>query len=341
MVFFPENQEQPCDKMQGIVMLLFNKLVDVKKPFHLTLINIAFCNLTERNKNSISHFFSPKKDRNSEVYLSSDSNRHDSLDRSDVCPEIQSFNQTWENCSSSGHATTCNSYTNLISCDSRKANSACLMKTHSSQNTVTSVCPVNENDNASCSSNKRKSLSSQSGFFSKRFKRTTRESPQILNSNHIDSEVFSQLPPDIQKEIFQANSDLKLSADIAVEQKTCSLKDDINATFQRDSPEEKRCNTETLNEKSEESRLCKSDSTDFKSSVKVTEATESSFVPAGYDREVFLSLPADIQRELLKEEKNKAEWAYVKQVKSSGRYQTKDAKTSKSGNLLSFFKRSK
>lgn len=77
--FSLDNQEQACDKMEDLVMSLFNKLVDVKKPFHLTLMNVAFCNLTERNKNSISHFFSPQKNRSART-----DNKHSNADHSNT-----------------------------------------------------------------------------------------------------------------------------------------------------------------------------------------------------------------------------------------------------------------
>ena len=44
-------------------MALFNKLVDTKQPFHLTLINVAFAKMEEKSKNSITNFFSPKSTR--------------------------------------------------------------------------------------------------------------------------------------------------------------------------------------------------------------------------------------------------------------------------------------
>ena len=44
-------------------MVLFNKLVDTKQPFHLTLINVAFAKMEEKSKNSITNFFSPKSTR--------------------------------------------------------------------------------------------------------------------------------------------------------------------------------------------------------------------------------------------------------------------------------------
>ena len=41
-------------------MALFNKLVNTKQPFHLTLINVAFAKMEEKSKNTITNFFSPR-----------------------------------------------------------------------------------------------------------------------------------------------------------------------------------------------------------------------------------------------------------------------------------------
>ncbi|XP_033749391.1 DNA polymerase iota-like isoform X2 [Pecten maximus] len=52
------------DQLEEITMTLFTKLVNTKEPFHLTLMNIAFCSLVEKSKNAISSFFTIKSPRN-------------------------------------------------------------------------------------------------------------------------------------------------------------------------------------------------------------------------------------------------------------------------------------
>ncbi|OWF54711.1 uncharacterized protein LOC110441558 [Mizuhopecten yessoensis] len=55
--------ERLTDQLEEIAMTLFTKLVDTKEPFHLTLMNIAFCSLVEKSKNAISSFFTVRSPR--------------------------------------------------------------------------------------------------------------------------------------------------------------------------------------------------------------------------------------------------------------------------------------
>ena len=48
-------------------MALFNKLVNLKEPFHLTLINVAFAKMEEKSKNAITNFFSPQSIKQQDV----------------------------------------------------------------------------------------------------------------------------------------------------------------------------------------------------------------------------------------------------------------------------------
>ncbi|XP_061172200.1 DNA polymerase iota-like [Saccostrea echinata] len=361
-----ENQQQTCGKLEVIVMNLFNKLVDIRMPFHLTLINVAFCNLIERNKNSISHFFSPKKDKNNHRALNNNTDsclNESKSNNKTVCSEelTCTASQMDKECSSSRFATSTDHNLN----NSRKldvsnmptANTPILL------DTISIESPRNKNSVICQSSTKRKSLP-ESGFFSKRLKRAPSEASQSLSPDqlgsqsvnpdqlgfkasqsvnpdqldYIDAEVFSLLPPDIQKEIKEARSKFPPSTNsVNGEMESVSIKSEHQ--------HEKHCGTESLCEKPCTDQPGGSNDTDFKSNTPVTETVTASFVPAGYDRDVFLSLPTNIQEELLKEEESKAEWAYVKQAKNSVRNQqttkTQSTKTAKSNNLLSYFKRSK
>ncbi|XP_060071164.1 DNA polymerase iota-like [Ylistrum balloti] len=55
--------ERLIDHLEEITMTLFSKLVNIKDPFHLTLMNIAFCSLVEKSKNAISSFFTVRSPR--------------------------------------------------------------------------------------------------------------------------------------------------------------------------------------------------------------------------------------------------------------------------------------
>ncbi|XP_069137604.1 DNA polymerase iota-like isoform X2 [Argopecten irradians] len=66
------------DQLEEMAITLFTKLVNTKEPFHLTLINIAFCSLIEKSKNDISSFFSPKSDGDSSCSVKSHRNQLES-----------------------------------------------------------------------------------------------------------------------------------------------------------------------------------------------------------------------------------------------------------------------
>lgn len=57
-VRFAERLEKTVEQLEEITMTLFSKLVNPKEPFHLTLMNVGFCSLVEKAKNSINTFFS-------------------------------------------------------------------------------------------------------------------------------------------------------------------------------------------------------------------------------------------------------------------------------------------
>lgn len=74
----------------------------------------------------------------------------------------------------------------------------------------------------------------------------------------------------------------------------------------------------------------------------MTKTNKTPLVPAGYDCDVFLNLPPDIQRELIQEEERKAEWAHVKHGRQGVRNpQSRDSVSANAGNLLKYLKRSK
>lgn len=67
---FSERISQTSGQLQVLAMGLFNKLVNTKEPFHLTLINVGFAKLEEKSKSAITNFFSPKPAKDQEVVKS-------------------------------------------------------------------------------------------------------------------------------------------------------------------------------------------------------------------------------------------------------------------------------
>ena len=58
--YFSDKIPQTCGQLGVLAVSLFNKLVNTREPFHLTLINVAFAKMEEKSKNSIANFFTPK-----------------------------------------------------------------------------------------------------------------------------------------------------------------------------------------------------------------------------------------------------------------------------------------
>lgn len=352
-----DNQEQACDKMEDLVMSLFNKLVDVKKPFHLTLMNVAFCNLTERNKNSISHFFSPQKNRSART-----DNKHSNADHSNTYQTSELYfgnndmnssavKEAKMKCSTSMSLpiSSSNHYGN--NSEEYKEQSMCESETNLDQVTVVPVKQSCGKDNARHLVNKRKSSSPKSGFFSKRI-RTKEKSSECKSScdltsvsqDSIDAEVFSQLPPKIQKEITESRNVQQPPSPVFVKQTLGSpiQRGEVDETYTESVQNEKEMEKDSSNAELTADLTCKSDSKNLKSFTSVTNTDKTTLVPAGYDRDVFLNLPPDIQRELVQEEERKAEWAYVKHGRQGVRNpQNRDSKSANAGNLLKYLKRSK
>lgn len=340
--------------MEDLLMSLFNKLVDVKRPFHLTLINVAFCNLTERSKNSISHFFSPQKNKSERS-----ENKHSNADHSNTNQKSDLYfgnngmnssaaKETKTKCSTSMSLPTSstNHYGNKNSTGDKEQN-FCESETNLDQVTFVPVEQSCGNDNARHLVNKRKSCSPKSGFFSKRI-RTDEKSSECKNScdlpsvgqDSIDAEVFGQLPPEIQKEITESRNMQQPPSPVFVKQAlgSPSQRGEFDETYKDGVQNEKEIENDLLTT----DLTCKSDSKNLKSSTSVTKTNKTPLVPAGYDRDVFLNLPPDIQRELIQEEERKAEWAHVKHGRQGVRNpQSRDSVSANAGNLLKYLKRSK
>lgn len=345
--------------MEELVMSLFNKLVDVKKPFHLTLMNVAFCNLTERSKNSISHFFSPQK----KMSARSD-NKHSNADHSNTNQKSELYFGNNDMNSSSKKETKIKCSTSMslpISSTNHNGNNNSeedkeqnLCESSETNWDKVTVVPVKQScgkDNAPHLVNKRKSSSPKSGFFSKRI-RTNEKSSECKTScdltsvsqDSIDAEVFSQLPPEIQKEITESRNVQQPPSPVFVKQSLGSpnQRGAVNETYVDGVKNEQEIEKDSSKAELTAYLTCKSDGKNFKSFTSVTKTDKATLVPAGYDRDVFLNLPSDIQRELVQEEERKAEWAYVKNGRQGVRNpQNIDSKSANDGNLLKYLKRSK
>lgn len=355
-----DNKEQACDKIEDIVMSLFNKLVDVKKPFHLTLMNVAFCNLTERNKNSISHFFSPQKNKcaNSDNNIHSNAGHSHTNQKSELhcgSNNIKSSNikETEKNCSTSMTLPLSSTNHDGNNSEEEKVQTFCESQPNSKWDTAVPVKQLCSNDNVRHLVNKRKSSSPKSGFFSKRLK-TIGESSHCKNSgdltqvsqDSIDAEVFGQLPPEIQKEITESEDKQLPPSPVYVKQTLGpqSHKGGVNESNEGGVQNDEQIVKDSSNAELTADLTCKSNSKNIQSINSVTKTDKPSLVPAGYDRDVFLNLPPDIQRELIQEEERKAEWAHVKHGRQGVRHQhpqNRDSKSTNAGNLLKYFKRSK
>lgn len=345
--------------MEELVMSLFNKLVDVKKPFHLTLMNVAFCNLTERSKNSISHFFSPQK----KMSARSD-NKHSNADHSNTNQKSELYfgnndmnssskKETKMKCSTSMSLpiSSTNHNGNNNSEEDKEQNLCESSETNWDKVTVVPVKQSCGKDNAPHLVNKRKSSSPKSGFFSKRI-RTNEKSSELKNScdltsvsqDPVDAEVFSQLPPEIQKEITESRNMQQPPSPVFAKQTlgSPSQRGEVNETCKESVQNEKEMEKDSSKAELTADLTCKIDSKIFKSFTSVTKTDKTTIVPAGYDRDVFQNLPPDIQRELIQEEERKAEWAHVKHGRQGVRNpQNRDSKSSNTGNLLKYLKRSK
>ncbi|XP_053405434.1 DNA polymerase iota-like isoform X2 [Mercenaria mercenaria] len=75
--FSADNMAHTSIQLEALAYSLFTKMVDIKSPFHLTLINVAFAKLEQKSSNDISNFFSPKKSPNSRSTAQCSSRKED------------------------------------------------------------------------------------------------------------------------------------------------------------------------------------------------------------------------------------------------------------------------
>nr|XP_022329292.1 DNA polymerase iota-like isoform X2 [Crassostrea virginica] len=334
-----DNQQQICDKMEDILMSLFNKLVDVRKPFHLTLMNVAFCNLMERSKNSISHFFSPPKNQNLHTTIDKHCRSNSrSNSTSEVGGESESITP------SSMHEKSNNNLASTLLSSPKNSFVSTFEENDAKNLSVIKPCStmVNRGDSVHHPLNKRKPSSPSSGFFKKRVK-TTHESKDCVNldeQSYIDSEIFNQLPAEIQQEILEAKSSAPVISATSVVQTTDSdFRSEV--CYESSVKDSQKVQQPPPKAKSDDFVQCKQGSLN-KCETPLTKSVTTAIVPAGLDREVFLNLPPDIQKELIQEQERKADWAHVSQGKNGVKTScNKDSQPSKSGNLLKYFHKSK
>ena len=166
-------------------MGLFTKLVDINTPFHLTLMNIGFCNLTDKPKNSIENFMSPKKSE-----TSSDNNF--------LKPNVENVSQTLANTNQKDK--------NLMTKMGIKN-----FFTTRQQKVDGNLQHEDKIDNECKPERKRKVDDNFSQNKTKKMKIEDVDivSTSLSNENYgrnVDKDVFDQLPTDIQNEIFQSQS---------------------------------------------------------------------------------------------------------------------------------------
>lgn len=169
-------------ELEKLVLALFMKLVDTNTPFHLTLMNIAFCNLADRPKNSIQNFLSP--------------NRAETLSKNKI------EKQTVEN----GLADSEN-------INKGKKGILCFFKVAQDKD-KTKESKISQLEIQTGHERKRKNEGSTSENSVKKVKCDNKDltiEPSTsfgVDSNFmedVDQDVLSQLPPDIQKEIFESS----------------------------------------------------------------------------------------------------------------------------------------
>lgn len=172
-------------ELEKLIMGLFTKLVDINTPFHLTLMNIGFCNLTDKPKNSIENFMSPKRSGTS-------------ADNNFLKPDVVNVSQTSVNPNQKDK--------NLTTKIGIKT-----FFTTQQQKVDGNLQHEDKIDNQSKSERKRKV---DDNFSQNKTKKCKFEDVDIIsmslsNENfvgNVDKDVFDQLPTDIQNEIFQSQA---------------------------------------------------------------------------------------------------------------------------------------
>ncbi|XP_076101758.1 DNA polymerase iota-like [Mytilus galloprovincialis] len=225
-------------ELEKLVLALFMKLVDTNTPFHLTLMNIAFCNLADKPKNSIQNFLSPTKSetlsKNKTEKQTAENGITDSENMNKAKKGILSFfkaaqDKTKENEKSeleiqTGHER------------KRKCESSF------SENSLKKVKGVSEDLTMEPST----SFSVDSNFM-----------------EGVDQDVLSQLPPDIQKEIFESSKN----------NQSCNSKNNID--------------TDNI------SNQCDTKDNELKKKL----------MTAGIDVNDFLSFPPEVQKDIMEQYK--------------------------------------
>ncbi|VDI32765.1 DNA polymerase kappa [Mytilus galloprovincialis] len=225
-------------ELEKLVLALFMKLVDTNTPFHLTLMNIAFCNLADKPKNSIQNFLSPTKSetlsKNKTEKQTAENGITDSENMNKAKKGILSFfkaaqDKTKENEKSeleiqTGHER------------KRKCESSF------SENSLKKVKGVSEDLTMKPST----SFSVDSNFM-----------------EGVDQDVLSQLPPDIQKEIFESSKN----------NQSCNSKNNID--------------TDSI------SNQCDTKDNELKKKL----------MTAGIDVNDFLSFPPEVQKDIMEQYK--------------------------------------
>ena len=102
-----ERIPQTIGQLRVLAMALFNKLVNTKKPFHLTLINVAFAKMEEKSKNTITNFFSPRptncKDRKDSLdVVSSESMENETCSLANSRDSVSSKSMERDTCNLAG-----------------------------------------------------------------------------------------------------------------------------------------------------------------------------------------------------------------------------------------------
>ncbi|XP_076030213.1 DNA polymerase iota-like [Oratosquilla oratoria] len=328
-----------------IAMKQFLRMVDPSKPFHLTLVGVGFVKFIEQavGMSSITHFFA-KRSRNEDAITGSDS-----TNKEDECIENHSNKE-------------CSTVVPLKMDQEGPSSEVSLSKKRKQlpsfiheENLFCEDNFIEDNDEFSDDSEDFSQASNELLDVPEGSHTLNSSSSKIVHSealpqekmggrsmlpNSIDLEVFNSLPPDIQKEILRNGID---SNDQPVIKSQCAHDNHVqNKGSTKTNSRQRKCTSPIKSQKSIDSFFKVSNLPQNKNKYEEEKknlvlqnkcsnpdvASTSRSMTEGLDMDVFNSLPANIQREILTERK----MLQVKEKRVSGDVQ-------KNNTLLSYVER--
>ncbi|XP_013417693.1 DNA polymerase iota-like [Lingula anatina] len=317
-VFALDNSERKKDRLLQIAMELFHKIIDTKKPFHLTLLNLGFTKFdaTPTYASTINAYFST-----SAAHTSSTGTIANLKERQ---------KQTFDERSQQPHNPP---LSRSFHSPPGKESKMC-----SKSNTGSSILRWTER--------KEKRTEMPSRHHDVDTKRLKLDVPgtEVSFPDHIDRSVFDALPPELKQEVL-ANADL-LKAQILDSSLKASVHNATDTTQYCDSSNGKAGNmlpgtktevesasTDTCREKDLTVGAENEDNNTLHFNSGTFDTTDKTFnimVPPDIDKSVFTQLPPDIQKDLL------TQW---NQKISTNSHVKQKSKTTKSPSLLKYFKK--